>query len=418
MTQAQQAPLRVLIVDDNALDRGEAKSALRNGSSRNYIFLEAESAAEGLRLCAQTPLPDCLVLDLGLPDADELEVLTRLPRDEDQLMLVPVVVLTGSMVQGMNQAALRAGAQDYVGKAWLGPETLTRALENAIERLAQARAMQAQRRQTEAARARVLALEAQNLQIQETSRLRSLFLANMSHELRTPLTTIIGFADLLQAGAVPAGSPQHHLFLSHIRSGGQHLLRLINDVLDLSKLEAERFTFFPEVVQLHLLVDEISDTLRPAAQRKQLHLATDNDPALGPLLLDATRLKQALYNYLSNAIKFTPEGGRVVVRTRAQGAAHFRLEVEDTGIGIAAEHLPRLFTEYAQLDAGSTKQHQGAGLGLALTRRLVLAQQGSVGVRSTLGQGSVFHLVLNRVHGTDAANGGLAPAHDPDTTQA
>ena len=110
-----------------------------------------------------------------------------------------------------------------------------------------------------------------------------------------------------------------------------------------------------------------------------------------------------LYNYLSNAIKFTPDEGSVTVRARAEDAAHFRLEVEDTGIGIAAADLPRLFTEYQQLDAGYAKQQQGAGLGLALTRRLVEAQHGSVGVRSTPGVGSVFHLVLNRVHGTDDA---------------
>ena len=400
--------LRVLITDDSPQDRAAAKRALRMGSPRDYTFIEAATAAEGLHLCAQAPLPDCMLLDLGLPDASELEVLAQLPRDEDQLLRVPVVVLTGSLAQGMNQAALRAGAQDYVGKGWLGPETLTQALENAIERLRQARAFHAQRHLAEGVRASLLALQAQNLQILETSRLKSQFMANMSHELRTPLTAIIGFAELLHGDTVPAGSAQQQAFLGHISSSGHHLLRLINDVLDLSKMEAGKLAFFPEPVNLPLLVGEITDMLRPEAQRKRLHLATDSETeaALGPLLLDGTRLKQVLYNYLSNAIKFTPEGGRVVVRTRAHGAAHFRLEVEDTGIGIAAEDLPRLFTEYAQLDAGSNRKHQGAGLGLALTRQLVRAQQGSVGVRSTPGQGSVFHAVLNRVHGTDAARRG------------
>ena len=110
-----------------------------------------------------------------------------------------------------------------------------------------------------------------------------------------------------------------------------------------------------------------------------------------------------LYNYLSNAIKFTPAGGLITVRACALGARHFRLQVEDTGVGIAVPDVSRLFTAYQQLDAGSTKRHQGSGLGLALTRRLVMAQGGSVGVRSTPGAGSVFHLVLNRVHGTDVA---------------
>ena len=159
--------LRVLIVDDNRLDRAEAKAALLNGSNRPYQFTEAATAEEALRLCAVLPLPDCIVLDLGLPDADELGVLTRLPRDEDGLLRVPVVVLTGAVAHGLNQAALRAGANDYVGKAWLRPETLTQAVENAIERLALTRSLLAQRKLAEAARIRAVELEGENWQMQE-----------------------------------------------------------------------------------------------------------------------------------------------------------------------------------------------------------------------------------------------------------
>jgi signal transduction histidine kinase len=395
--------MRVLIVDDNALDRAEAKAALLNGSKRIYRFSEAASAEEALRLCAQLPQPDCIVLDLGLPDADEFEVLKRLPRDEDDLLTVPVVVLTASAELGLNRAALRAGAHDYVGKAWLLPETLTQAVENAIERLGMARALQEQRRQTDASRHKALQLEGENRQIQEANRLKSQFLANMSHELRTPLTAIIGFADLLQMGGVPPGAPQHHAFLGHIGSSGRHLLRLINDVLDLSKVEAGKFEFFSETFDLSVLVKDVQDILHPEILRKRLRVIADIEQSLGNLTLDPARLKQVLYNYLSNAIKFTPEGGLIFVRAVASGARHFRLEVEDSGVGIAAADLPRLFTAYQQLDAGSTKKYEGSGLGLALARRLVMAQGGSVGVRSTLGEGSVFHLVLNRVHGTDKA---------------
>ena len=403
--QPQPQPLRVLIVDDNALDRADAKAALLQGSRRIYQFIEASTAQEGLRLCSQPPLPDCIVLDLRLPDAGGLEVLSQLPRDADHLLRVPVVVLTGSAAPGLNQAALRAGAHDYVEKAWLRPETLTQAVENSIERLGMERKMQAQHHQADAARIRSLQLEADNRRIQETSRLKSQFLANMSHELRTPLNAVIGFADLLQSGAVKHDSPQHQIFLGHIANSGRDLLRLINDVLDLSKVEAGKFEFFPEPVDLTLLVNEVIEILQTQIQRKHLRVSADIDPALDHLVLDAARLKQVLYNYLSNAIKFTPDAGSVTVRARAQGATHFWLEVEDSGIGIAAADLPKLFTEYQQLDAGYAKQHQGAGLGLALTRRLVEAQQGSVGVRSSPGVGSVFHLVLNRIHGRDAALG-------------
>jgi PAS domain S-box-containing protein len=251
-------------------------------------------------------------------------------------------------------------------------------------------------RQAEEARLTAQRLEAENRQIQEANRLKTQFLANMSHELRTPLNAIIGFADLLHRGAVKPESPKHHEFLGHIGSSGRHLLQLINDVLDLSKVESGRFEFFPEPVQLPALVREVRDVLATGLQRKRLHFSSEIDERLTGLVLDPARLKQALYNYLSNAIKFTPDEGHIVVRALPEGPRHLRLEVQDSGIGITAADLPRLFTEFQQLDSGYTKQHAGTGLGLALTRRLVQAQGGSVGVRSTPGVGSVFHLVLPR----------------------
>ena len=253
-------------------------------------------------------------------------------------------------------------------------------------------------RLAEDARLTAQRLEAGNRQIQEANRLKSLFLANMSHELRMPLNAIICFSDLLRSGAVSPQSPKHGQFLGHIGTSGRHLLQLIDDVLDLSKVESGKFEFFPEPVHLPLLVKKASDILHTAIQRKRIHFAVEIDPAVNELVIEPARLKQVLYNCLSNAIRFTPEDGRVTVRARAEGDAHLRIEVEDTGIGIAAADLPRLFTEFLQLDAGYSKEHAGTGLGLALTRRLVQAQGGAVVVRSMPGVGSMFHIVLRRVH--------------------
>ncbi len=267
-----------------------------------------------------------------------------------------------------------------------------------------ARDVSAQRRAEAALREserRAGLLESQNRQIQEANRLKSLFLANMSHELRTPLNAIIGFSDLLQTGAVAPDAQQHGEFLGHIGSSGRHLLQLINDVLDLAKVESGKFEFHAEPLELGRLVREVCDVLRTGIDRKTIDLRIEVDASLDRIVLDAGRLKQALYNYLSNAIKFSHEAGTIHVRALPQGPAHFRLEVEDTGIGIAAGDLPALFTEFQQLDAGADRRHQGTGLGLALTRRLVEAQGGSVGVTSVPGRGSVFFLVLNRVHGSD-----------------
>jgi PAS domain S-box-containing protein len=263
----------------------------------------------------------------------------------------------------------------------------------------------------ESSRLRAQRLEAENRQIQEANRLKSQFLANMSHELRTPLNAIIGFADLLNTGAVPHESPKQREFLGHIAASGRHLLQLINDVLDLSKVESGKFEFFPEPVALSELVREVCDTLQPAAQRKCLSIQTDVSGELdgrGELMLDAARFKQVLFNYLSNAVKFTPDGGAVTVRARADGPEHFVCEVEDSGIGIEPADLPRLFIDFQQLDSGYNRQHQGTGLGLALTRRLVEAQGGTVGVRSVRGVGSVFYARLPR--DTRRAQDGPSPS--------
>ena len=250
----------------------------------------------------------------------------------------------------------------------------------------------------EETRLKALRLEVENRDIRESSRIKSLFLANMSHELRTPLSSIIGFADLLRGRSVPFESPKYGEFLGYIGTSGRHLLGLINDVLDLAKVESGKFEFFPEPVDLGRLLRAAAGAQHDAVTRKSLSLEIDIDPDLTGLVIDPARLKQVLYNYLSNAIKFTAENGRVILRAMPEGTDSFLIEVEDTGIGISDQNLPRLFVEFEQLDGSYNKHYQGTGLGLALTRRLVEAQGGSVGVRSVEGEGSVFFLVLPRVH--------------------
>src|SRR5437764_4685376 len=156
-------------------------------------------------------------------------------------------------------------------------------------------------------------------------------------------------------------------------------------------------TFSPEEIDLEQLVGEMRDILRPLNKSKQIHFSTMIDTTLNGVIIDLAKLKQVLYNYLSNAIKFTPEEGQVTIRLQAEGEDAFRLEVEDSGIGIQPEDLGRLFVEFQQLDAGLTKQYQGTGLGLALSRRIVEAQGGKVGVHSTPGQGSTFFAILPRI---------------------
>jgi PAS domain S-box-containing protein len=250
--------------------------------------------------------------------------------------------------------------------------------------------------------------------MQQANRLKSEFVANMSHELRTPLNAIIGFAELMVDGKVAPDSPRHEEFLTHILASGRHLLQLVNDILDLSKVEAGKMEFRPEAVDLASIVVEVVAMLRTVASSKRLHVTERVDAEARHVVLDPARFKQVLYNYLSNALKFTPENGHVDLRVTAESPQSFRLEVEDTGPGIKEADLGRLFIEFQQLDAALTKKHAGTGLGLALTKRIVEAQGGSVGVQSVPGRGSVFHAILPRRGPTKTqAKAIVAPKHRP-----
>jgi len=244
-----------------------------------------------------------------------------------------------------------------------------------------------ERNRAAALQAHSIELEFENRRIEAANRLKSEFLANMSHELRTPLNAIIGFSQLLRDGVVTPHSPKHELFLGHILTSGQHLLQLINDVLDMAKVEAGKLCFSPEPVSLLKLTEEVTAVVGVVAVKKGIHIGVDVDPALTDIEIDPGRYKQVLYNYLSNALKFTAERSHVSVRVAPDGEECFRVEVRDSGFGIAPSDIAKLFLEFHQLDTG---------LGLSLTKRLVEAQGGHVGVSSIIGQGSEFFAVLPR----------------------
>ena len=244
-----------------------------------------------------------------------------------------------------------------------------------------------------------LALEETNRRVEAANRMKSEFLANMSHELRSPLNGIIGFSELLYDGRLGSVSDRQKEILGRVLNSARHLLQLINDVLDLSKVEAGRLEFHPESISSSKVILEVTGILGGLAAAKHIQFETQIEPEVATLFTDPGRLKQVLYNYVSNALKFTGEGGRVRVNLRAEGASEFRLEVSDTGVGIPQEDIGKLFIEFQQLDSGKAKRFQGTGLGLALTKRIVEAQGGRVGVESTPGAGSTFFAVLSRAGG-------------------
>ena len=260
-------------------------------------------------------------------------------------------------------------------------------------------------------------LERQIRLANEANRLKSEFLANMSHELRSPLNGIIGFAELICDGKLGPLPERPRTFVARIHDSALHLLHLINGVLDLSKVEAGRLEFQPEPLLVSNIIREVAEILYPLACEKEIRIETQIERGVDEVTIDAARLKQILFNYLSNALKFTGQAGRVMVKVKAEGASAFRIEVSDTGVGIAKEDLGRLFVEFQQLDASTSKRYQGTGLGLALTKRIVEEQGGSVGVQSTFGQGSTFFAVLPRVHSTHAGAPGVPVVEDQEMAQ-
>ncbi|MBA3813485.1 MAG: PAS domain S-box protein [Alphaproteobacteria bacterium] len=243
-------------------------------------------------------------------------------------------------------------------------------------------------------RSKNVELAEQNVLLQEATLIKSEFLANMSHELRTPLNAIIGFTELMYLGKVGPVSTDHKEYLGDILSSSQHLLQLINDILDLAKVESGKMEFHPEKIDFEKIIGEICDILRSLIAKNKISLTIKVDPKVATATLDPGKFKQILYNYISNALKFTKEGGTVVIRVIPEGSQEFRLEVEDSGIGISKQDIPKLFSEFQQLNATTAKKYQGTGLGLALTLRIVEAQSGKVGVTSKLGKGSTFFAIL------------------------
>ncbi|HEY0035589.1 MAG TPA: response regulator [Longimicrobium sp.] len=287
----------------------------------------------------------------------------------------------GRRVMLLNARQLRAGSHG---------ELLMLALEDVTER---------RRAEEEVAEAREAA-EAAN-------RSKSQFLANMSHELRTPLNAILGYSEMLQEEADEQSLESFTVDLGRINSAGKHLLALINDILDLSKIEAGKMELFVERFDLAELIDEVASTVQPMVQKNANTLKVVRVAGLGEMRADQMKVRQALYNLLSNAVKFT-EGGTITLDVNRQlmdRGEWIVFRVADTGIGLSDVQLSRLFLDFSQADASTTRRFGGTGLGLALTRRFCQMMGGDVSVESILGEGSVFTIKLPAVMREEAPDG-------------
>ena len=232
-------------------------------------------------------------------------------------------------------------------------------------------------------------LKKHTAEIEIANKSKSDFLANMSHELRTPLNAIIGFSELLKDEMIGQLLPKQKNYITDIFLSGKHLLSLLNDILDLSKIEAGKMTLDLEKTEIPLLFESSLSIVKERALKHNIKLNLDIKEDVRRIYIDTRKLKQVIYNLLSNAVKFTPDGGRIYLKVKKVSKL-LEFSVTDTGIGISKEDIIRLFQPFVQLESSLNRKHKGTGLGLSLVKRIVELHGGSVEVKSELGKGSCF----------------------------
>lgn len=327
-----------------------------------------------------------IITDIRLPDVGGMSILELAKEINPD---VAVIMMTGyaSIESAVN--AVNEGAYAYFVKP-INMDEMKTAIVNSLRQ--QMLSRENKRLVDDLQRSNKLLFEA-NRQLRTATEAKSVFLAHMSHELRTPLNAIIGFSDLLIEGIAGKINDQQKQCLEDILSSGKHLLSLINDILDLSKVEAGKMDIKPESLVMADVVDDAVTTVKPLIYNSRHELAISIAEDLPPVYGDRNRLKQILLNVLSNAIKFTPDGGKLSLETSREGN-FCKVCMVDNGCGIRKEDQTSIFEPFIQLDTRSGEKKQGTGLGLALTKQLVELLGGKIWVESEYGKGSRFSFII------------------------
>lgn len=370
-------PRRLLIVDD---DQEFAESITDILIPEGYEPIIADRA-DTASIALQRQSPSVALIDVRLRGTSGVELLARLKAEQPNLV---VVMMTAHADTQTAINALRKGAYDYCDKN-CDPDELIAALDRAFER---------HRLETEN-RAAYETLRAAKDAAEAASRAKTEFLANVSHELRTPLNAIIGFSELMLNGARgPIGNADYRGYLRDIFDAGTDLLRLINEILDLSKAEAGKLELLEETVDVVNVVRTVTRLVSPKAETAGLALETTL-PDTPPLLFcDRLKLKQILLNLLSNAVKFTEQGGKISITITTDPAHGLSIAVRDSGIGIAPEDLPRVLQPFVQVDSALSRTHNGTGLGLPLASAMIELHGGRLAIDSQPGRGTTVTAVF------------------------
>jgi len=367
---------KILIVDD----RPENLQVLLHTLKQDYAVIAATTGEKALELAAKTPLPELILLDVVMPDLDGYGVCQQL-KANPLTQNIPVIFVSALEDAADETKGFELGAVDYITKPISPPVVKARLKSHlTLQRLNQA-------------------LQATNQELAAATRHKDEFLANMSHELRTPLNTILGFTEALQDGIFGQLTDKQWDALRSIDSSSQHLLSLISDILDLSKIVAGKVELQQTPTAIAGLCRASLLFVQNQAQQKNIQLCCSTPDDLDLVLLDERRIKQALINLLTNAVKFTPNDGIVSLTVLVNNVpnsdqAQLLFQVKDTGIGIDQKDQQLLFQPFVQINNNLSRQQTGTGLGLALVKQIAELHQGGVWVDSEVGQGSCFNLAL------------------------
>lgn len=371
----------ILIVDDNPANCDLLSKRL---SRQGYRCTQALGGKQALQVIEQDA-PDIMLLDMMMPEMDGLEVLRSLRRRHDSISL-PVLMVTARNQGEDVVSAFAAGANDYIEKPVDFPVLLARLQHHlAHKRLDD---------EVKTSRAR---LEEQNRKLEVGNQYKDNFLSSMSHELRTPLNAVLGFSEVLLDEMLGPLNDKQKQYCREIYNSGSYLLLIINDLLDLSKIEAGKLELDLQRSDVPALIEAVVGLMKEKAQRRGIRLVCQVDGCLGQVEWDPLRVKQMLINLLSNALKFTESGKRVTLSAGLAANDEAMLSVADEGCGISAEDLTRIFLPFEQATSPMKKRNvEGTGLGLALVSRLVALHGGrvEVEVESEVGVGSRFTLYL------------------------